>query len=75
MGPKLAAQKAARNEAIVAYYRRGFSFRETGSHFRLDRETVRLVVKKIAPEIIRPHGDTRSNSTGKASMSLSNKDV
>lgn len=59
--------RADRNRQIVAFYRRGFSLRETGKQFSMSLEMVRQVLLKLAPDAIRPPYDTHSNSTGKTS--------
>ena len=53
-----------RDKALVAYYRNGFSMRETAANFRISLERVRAILRAHAPKLIRRVGDTRNNSTG-----------
>lgn len=54
-----------RNKRLVEFYKRGFSMREVASQFKISVQRVQQILRMNAPQLIRPIGDRRNNSTGK----------
>lgn len=54
----------ARNHRLAAYYKRGFSLRETARHFKLTATRAHQIIRDYFPELMRKPHDTTQNSTG-----------
>lgn len=61
-----------RDSEIIKYYKLGYSMRECAKCFGVCLETVRRTLKAFAPKLIRPIGDTRNHSSGKAASNRHN---
>lgn len=55
-----------RDEKLIELYRSGHSMREVGEAFDISFERVRKILRRSAPHLIRPIGDTRNHSSGRA---------
>lgn len=51
-------------EAMLAHYRAEHSLRETGAKFGINHETVRKIIKRDAPSMLRPVGRRGKSKKG-----------
>jgi hypothetical protein len=62
-----------RNDRLAAYYKRGFSLRETAVRFKLTMSRVHQIIRDYYPELMRKPYDTTQHSTGAHSGTRANR--